>query len=348
MSKEPASRMKSSIFRILVEGPEQRYRFHDRWLPPYKHTPSMNIMRGLKIMLPVVSGCLARGAAMAFGAPPLARAHFQSATNNLACADVHLVPMFNDNYGLILVDRVTNKAAFIDPGESGPMIKAGKDLGSKFEMALITHKHGDHSGGNAAVKEAFPDIKIIATGYESIQYANQEVRDGDSIILGSLKIDVIHTPCHTKGHVVYYVSSNGPNTDKNSNAPILFSGDTLFVGGCGRFFEGTPEEMLNNMDRLGKLPHETQVYCAHEYTLENLKFLATIDPYGSATSKMLNEVTDKRKAEVSTVPTTIGRELEYNLFIKCREEATQSLVDRKSPVETMARLRELKNQFRSV
>ena len=300
-------------------------------------------MMGIKVMLPLVFGCLTRRAVLAFGAPLSNRA-FQSS----ACADVHLVPMFNDNYGLILVDRATNKAAFIDPGESGPMIKAANDLGAKFELALVTHKHGDHAGGNAAIKEAFPDINIIATGYESIRHATQEVKEGDSITLGSLKIDVIHTPCHTKGHVVYLVSPKDTNANKNDNAQILFSGDTLFVGGCGRFFEGTPEEMLNNMDRLGKLPLDTKVYCAHEYTLENLKFLSSIDPNGSATSTMLNEVTEKRNADVATVPTTIGRELEYNLFMKCREELTQSLVDRKSPVDAMARLRELKNQFRSV
>ena len=294
-------------------------------------------------MLTLLVSCLTRQTVRAFGAPVSIRA-FQSS----ACADVHLVPMFNDNYGLILIDRITNKAAFIDPGESGPMIKAANNLGAKFELALVTHKHADHSGGNAAIKEAFPDINIVATGYETIRHATQEVKEGDSITLGSLKIDVIHTPCHTKGHVVYLVSPKDPNVNKDNSAPILFSGDTLFVGGCGRFFEGTPEEMLNNMDRLGKLPHNTEVYCAHEYTLENLKFLSSVDPNGSATSNMLKEVTVKRTADVATVPTTIGRELEYNLFMKCREESTQSLVDRKSPVDAMARLREMKNQFRSV
>ena len=305
-------------------------------------------MKGLRLLMPLFSGYLTRSLATALGMP-VANRCFQPALSHAACADVHMVPMFNDNYGFLLVDRITNKAAFIDPGESGPVIQAAKELGAKFEMALITHKHGDHSGGNEAVKEAFPDINIIGTGYERIQHVMQEVKEGDSIILGSLKIDVIHAPCHTKGHVLYYVSSNDPNADASKNAPILFSGDTLFVGGCGRFFEGTAAEMLRNMDRLGKLPSETQVYCAHEYTLENLKFLSTIDSEGVAISKMLDEVTEKRKSDVSTVPTTIGRELEYNLFIKCNEAKTQSLVDRTGdPEETMKRLRELKNVYRSV
>ena len=303
-------------------------------------------MKSFKLMIPLMSGYLTRRVCSALGVPVATRC-FQSAANGLTCADVHLVPMFNDNYGLILVDRVTNKAALIDPGEPGPVIQAAKDLGTKVELALITHKHNDHQGGNAAVLEAFPGINIVGTGYEEIRHVTQNVKDGDSFTLGSLKIDVIHTPCHTKGHVVYFISSDLPNADGTANAPILFSGDTLFVGGCGRFFEGTATEMLKNMDRFGTLPLDTHVYCAHEYTLENLKFLSTIDADGVATSKMLNDVTEKRNAGISTVPTTIGRELQYNSFMKCREERTQFLVNRKSPVDVMARLRELKNEFRS-
>jgi hydroxyacylglutathione hydrolase len=268
---------------------------------------------------------------------------FRSATCDVACADVHLVPMFNDNYGLILVDRITNKATFIDPGEPGPVIQAAKELGSTVELALITHKHNDHVGGNEAIKTAFPSINIVGTGYETIPHVMQEVKEGDSIIMGSLKIEVIHVPCHTKGHIVYYVSSNDPEADQTKYCPILFSGDTLFVGGCGRFFEGTATQMLANMDRLATLPPATQVYCAHEYTLGNLKFLSSIDPEASST--ILDEVIEKRNADISTVPTTIGREMQYNLFMKCREERTQKIVNRKSPIDTMARLRELKNSF---
>ena len=274
---------------------------------------------------------------------PVRHSCFLSSISSRACADVHLVPMFGDNYGLILVDRLTNKAALIDPGDPDPVIQAVRGLGSSVELALITHKHNDHVGGNGAVKDAFAGINIVGTSYEKIPHVMQEVKEGDSIIMGSLKIEVLHVPCHTKGHVAYYVTSHDAGVDSNKNAPILFSGDTLFVGGCGRFFEGTATEMLHNMDRLGALPPATQVYCAHEYTLGNLKFLASVDPECSA--EILEEVSQKRDASISTVPTTIGRELEYNLFMKCREERTQTLMNRKSPVDTMARLRELKNRF---
>jgi hydroxyacylglutathione hydrolase len=300
------------------------------------------VMKLQRMMYSLLSGSLLRPIASAFGIP-VRNSCFLSSISNVACADVHLVPMFGDNYGLILVDRLTNKAALIDPGDPDPVIKAARDLGSSVELALITHKHNDHVGGNSAVKDAFSGINIVGTSYEKIPHVMQEVKEGDSVIMGSLKIEVIHVPCHTKGHVAYYVTSNDADVDKNKNAPILFSGDTLFVGGCGRFFEGTATEMLRNMDRLGALPSATQVYCAHEYTLGNLKFLASVDP--ECSSKILEEVSQKRDALISTVPTTIGRELEYNLFMKCREERTQTLLNRKSPVDTMARLRELKNKF---
>lgn len=278
---------------------------------------------------------------------PVYRKFFKSIMSSTACADVYVIPMFDVNYGFIVIDRVTNKAAIIDPGEPGPVIYAVRELCAQVEMAFVTHRHGDHSGGNAAVKEAFPDVEVMGPTYERVRHISKGVSEGDSIILGSLKIDVLHTPCHTKGHVVYLVSSNDHHADVNAADQLLFSGDTLFVGGCGNFNEGTAADMLKNMDRLGNLPPETQVYCGHEFTLENLQFLSTIDTHGSGTSEMLAYVAKKRETGESTVPTTIGRELEYNLFMKCREPITQKLLDRQSPTETMTRLRELRNQYRS-
>lgn len=293
-------------------------------------------------MLPLMSALLTRRLSSASGTSH-PRPCFLSPMSNIACADVHLVPMFSDNYGLILVDRASNKAAFIDPGDPSPVIKVAKELGVKVELALITHKHNDHVGGNQAVKESFPEINIVGTGYEEIPHVMKKVQEGDSFVMGSLKIEVIHVPCHTKGHIVYFVTSNDPEADPSKVCPILFSGDTLFVGGCGRFFEGTATQMLKNMDRLATLPPTTQVYCAHEYTLGNLKFLSSVDP--EVSTKIFAEMTEKRNRDIPTVPTTIGREMEYNLFMKCREERTQKLMNRGNPVDTMAILREMKNKF---
>lgn len=276
-------------------------------------------------------------------APVATASMYASGLNSNSCADVFLVPMFTDNYGHILVDRATKKAALIDPADSDAVIKALRGLEIVPDMVLITHKHLDHCGGNEGIKRAFPGVRIIGTGYEQIPGATESVREGDTVDFGNLLISVLHTPCHTKGHVCYFVTSTVPDDAVSGNAPILFPGDTLFVGGCGRFFEGTPAEMLKNMDTFAKLPAETQVFCAHEYTTSNLKFLTSLDPEGCGT--VLAEVLDTRDKGLPTIPSTIGKELEYNLFMKTREPRVQSLVGAGSAVETMGRLREMKNSF---
>ena len=237
----------------------------------------------------------------------------------------------------------------IDPADFQPVVQEVKNLKVDPVMALITHKHNDHAGGNEGVKEAFPDIDIIGTSYEPIPALSTSVKEGDIFQLGSLEIQVIHVPCHTKGHVAYYVKLNSEldtiSLNNDMKDPILFCGDTLFVGGCGRFVEGTAEQMLTNMDRLSQLPHETQVYCAHEYTTSNLKFLSHID--SEVCTHVYENVLETRKLNLPTVPSTIGKELSYNLFMKCREARTQMLVlgVEGSPIDTMAKLREMKNSF---
>jgi hydroxyacylglutathione hydrolase len=179
----------------------------------------------------------------------------------------------------------------------------------------------------------------------------------------------MYVPCHTKGHiafVVYPPPTGSHEQDRESDtAPLLFCGDTLFIGGCGRFFEGTAEDMLRNMDRLATLPPATQVFCAHEYTEANLKFLHAVEAGGGgvmdhtssaadteqcparfpAAEKLL-QVQWARQAGRPTVPGTIGEELSYNLFMRCREPSTQRLVGANDAVEAMRLLRERKNNFK--
>ena len=267
------------------------------------------------------------------------------------CGTVYLVPMFSDNYGLLLVDEkdtTSSKriAACIDPGDGLAILKAADALNLDLKYVLCTHKHADHVGGNTVIRQRLPSVQIIGTGYEEIPEINIKVHDGDSISFGGLEIKTIYAPCHTKGHVLYYVQRKEKTTgDSREESPILFSGDTLFVGGCGRFFEGTASDMLANMDRIASLPPDTHVFCAHEYTESNLKFLASIDD-GPACSSMLSEVVAKRRANIPTVPSTVGRELEYNLFMKCREARTQELLKCRNAEETMGTLRKRKNDFK--
>ena len=216
-----------------------------------------------------------------------------------ACADVYLVPMFSDNYGFVMVDRDTNSSACVDPAQPDVVIKCIEDVGVNNRLLLCTHKHNDHAGGNEAMKTWNPAISVIGTSYEFIPGLTHPASEGDIFTLGSLKIQTLYTPCHTKGHVCYYVTHNAPR-DELTSRPILFCGDTLFVGGCGRFFEGTARDMLQNMDRLSQLPDETVVFCAHEYTMSNYRFLQSID--ANRISAKLASLQSLRDVNLPTVP----------------------------------------------
>ena len=205
-----------------------------------------------------------------------------------ACASVYLVPMFSDNYGLLLVDENDNcsggkrTATCVDPGDSAAILRAVDELNLDLKYILCTHKHSDHVGGNSLIRQHIPSVQIIGTAYEEIPEVNLKVADGDTFSLGDLQVQTIYTPCHTKGHVLYFVQrkvamqvvgSDASGSESSSfssvrdlQTPILFTGDTLFVGGCGRFFEGTATDMLTNMDRIATLPAHTVVFCAHEVT----------------------------------------------------------------------------------
>jgi len=226
------------------------------------------------------------------------------------CADVYLVPMFSDNYGYIFCDKGTNLSGCVDPAQPDVIQDTIKHLDLNNEILLCTHKHADHAGGNLYMKDWLPDLKIIATKYEPIPGVTIPAGDGDIFHLGNLTIETIYTPCHTKGHVVYLVRKIVDGVDEGS--PLLFCGDTLFVGGCGRFFEGTPDEMLQNMDKLSELPSDTLVFCAHEYTLSNFNFLHSVDPH--RVSSKLDWVTSQREKNLPTIPRYVEND-HYNIFL---------------------------------
>lgn len=253
--------------------------------------------------------------------------------------EVQLVPMFSDNYCSIVIDASTRFAAVVDPGDAPPVIARVKQLQAEGVLTLkqlwATHKHADHVGGNEAFRAHFPDLEIIGTRYEACPSLTRGVGEGDTFTLGASTVSVFHVPCHTKGHVAFSLPG------------ALFPGDTLFVGGCGRFFEGDGADMLRNMDTFGALPPSTLVYPAHEYTESNCKFLASIDP--ELCGPVYEKVQVIRRAGQPTIPTTIGAELSYNLFMKSRDPRVQALVGVKgsgedAAVETMTKLREMKNR----
>ncbi|MCH9613156.1 MAG: Hydroxyacylglutathione hydrolase GloB [Chlamydiia bacterium] len=202
---------------------------------------------------------------------------------------VDKIPALGDNYIYML--HWGENALVIDPGESESVIKALD--GKRLRAILNTHHHSDHVDGNCALKKR-TGAEVIAPDDGAIPGRDRIVRPKEKFQIGPYKFEVIATPGHTKGHVAFYMPDEG----------ILFSGDTLFVSGCGRLFEGTPKEMFNSMKQLKKLPKETLIYCGHEYSEKNLNFAKS-------------ELAKKRlKKGPPYVPSTLEAELEYNPFLQ--------------------------------
>lgn len=248
------------------------------------------------------------------------------------------LPAFSDNYIWLL--RQGDRVAVVDPGDAAPVMKAVEALGCHLTAILITHHHTDHIGGVAELL-AWKPVPVYGPASESIACIDRPLAPGDRVRLDELsaEFEVLDAGGHTLGHIVYV----GENT--------LFSGDTLFAGGCGRIFEGTPLQMWQSLSRIAALPPATQVYCAHEYTASNLKFARAVEPDNRLLRERAAEVARLRAAGHPTVPTSIGLELETNPFLRVREPAVIAAAEDfrghalQGDVEVFAALREWKNVF---
>ena len=225
--------------------------------------------------------------------------------------DVRLFPCLSDNYGLLARDEETGRVACIDTPDARVILEQAARLGWGVDLILNTHWHPDHAGGNAQVKAA-TGAEIVAPAAEAgrIGAVDRQVRDGDAVMLGATRLDVLETPGHTLGHIVYH----------SPDAGVAFVGDTLFALGCGRLFEGTPEMMWASLSRLAALPPETRVYCAHEYTAANARFALSIDE-DAEVRRRAEAVFAARAAGRPTVPTTIALEVATNPFLRARDAA---------------------------
>ena len=243
----------------------------------------------------------------------------------------------SDNYMYLIVDDVSKKAAVVDGVEPETCLKAAEAAGANIIMALTTHHHFDHAGGNADLKKRVEGIAII--GGEEVQGMTKMVSDGEVLMLGNSEVRCVHTPAHTNGHTSYLVSSS-------DGSGALFTGDALFVGGCGRFFEGTPQQMLATSAKFATLPPSTQVYCGHEYTIKNLQFALTVEPTSEAVCAKGAWAQEARAAGKSTVPSTIGEELSYNPFMRVAEPSVRAFVGGGTDdADVMRKLRNAKDNF---
>lgn len=247
-----------------------------------------------------------------------------------------------DNYIFLLHDPEQNMAAVIDPAEAAPVLRRLDELGAQLVAIFNTHHHMDHVGGNRQLRQRFPDICVYGGAQDRGRIPEQQVflQEGDKVEFAKRMGDVLFVPGHTRGHIAYYFP---PGVEGETGE--LFCGDTLFAGGCGRLFEGTPTQMMDSLSKLRTLPDNTRVWCAHEYTLKNLQFALTVDAENPDLQSRLTEVQSARQRSEATVPSWLGVEKRTNPFLRWEESKLQAAVKSQNSVQTFARLRGMKDQF---
>lgn len=215
------------------------------------------------------------------------------------------IPALKDNYSYLIHDDISAKTVVIDPSEAAPVLKALNNRAWRLSAIWNTHHHWDHIGGNLELKEAY-QCQIVGSEFDRdrIDGLTDTVQDGDSLNLGGIHAKIISVPGHTQGAITYYIA----------DSKAAFTGDTLFTGGCGRLFEGTPEQMVASLKKLAALPSETLIYCGHEYTESNLEFAATVFPDHPEITKRLESVRLLRAKGQPTVPALLFEELATNPF----------------------------------
>jgi hydroxyacylglutathione hydrolase len=248
----------------------------------------------------------------------------------------------SDNYIFLLHDEQQNIAAVVDPAEAKPVLEQLAALKAELVAIFNTHHHYDHVGGNQELIAHFPNLTVYGGSEDQGRIPRQGVflRAGDRVEFGHRSATVFFVPGHTRAHIAYYfppVTASEPGE--------LFCGDTLFAGGCGRLFEGTPSQMVASLTQLRSLPDHTRVWCAHEYTLKNLQFALTVDSENLELQKRYQEVQNSRSQQQPTVPSLLGVEKLTNPFLRWEQPALQLAVKSSDPVQTFARLRGMKDQF---
>jgi hydroxyacylglutathione hydrolase len=232
--------------------------------------------------------------------------------------EIEPIPAFEDNYIWLLHRPGYVGCAVVDPGDEDPVIARLRRDDLRLDAILITHKHGDHVGGIRSLKATWPDAVVYGPTGEPIRTLERRLHGGDRVTLEGLdaSFDVIDVPGHTEGHIAYVGDG------------VLFCGDTLFAGGCGRVFSGTHEQLSDSLIRIGRLPGDTRAYCAHEYTLANLGFAAWVEPDSPALAERTRRDEALRARGAPTVPSSIADELATNPFMRTDQPAVAAAASR--------------------
>jgi hydroxyacylglutathione hydrolase len=251
------------------------------------------------------------------------------------------LPAFSDNYIWMLHDG--QKALVVDPGDAHPVLEALQRGGWKLQGILVTHHHADHTDGVDALRDA-TGAQVFGPERETMPEPIQRLADGDTVRLLGLDFQAIDVPGHTAGHIAYYA-------EIENEAPVLFCGDTLFSGGCGRLFEGTAKQMQASLHRLAALPGATRVCCAHEYTLSNLKFAMEVEPDNMQLAAHQRHCLSLREQEIPTLPSSVETERQINPFLRCDQPTIVASATRFDASGTaqhgaFSTLRQWKNSYR--
>lgn len=302
--------------------------------------------------------------------------HLKTDRPNEKVITVEAIPAFNDNY-IWMIRHNNNRNVFVvDPGDAAPVLKILQNNDITLAGILVTHHHADHIGGIPALLAQFP-VPVYGPQNPAITCITHRLKDGESLTLEPLALtfSIIETPGHTLDHIAYYtedlktsvspkdasVTTTTTSTPKTPTAnpmdgattPALFCGDTLFSAGCGRLFEGTPQQMHHSLQRLAALPSNTLIYCTHEYTLANLAFATTVEPDNQDISQTIDICTQRREQDDITLPSTLEKQLSINPFLRVNQSSVrESLAQRdnnlttaSSDTEYFAQLRQWKDTF---
>ncbi|XP_065588821.1 hydroxyacylglutathione hydrolase-like protein isoform X1 [Cyrtonyx montezumae] len=285
---------------------------------------------------------------------------------------VKVISVLEDNYMYLVIEESTRDAIAVDAAVPKRLLEIVRKEDAVLRAVLSTHHHWyapavgghgpccvvcarvggypvptaplprrDHARGNEELVRLCPGLRVYGAD-ERIGALTHRVAPDEELRFGAIRVRCLFTPCHTSGHMCYFMWEDG-----SPDAPALFSGDTLFVGGCGRFLEGTAEQMYANFTQvLGALPKETKVFCGHECTVRNLKFALKVEPENEAVKKKLAWARQRDDEDLPTVPSTLQEEFLYNPFLRVTEEAVQKFTGRTEPVEVLRALRTEKDNFK--
>lgn len=252
--------------------------------------------------------------------------------------NISAIQAFDDNY-IWLLETGGDSCAVVDPGDADPVLEVLEQRGLNLLYILLTHHHYDHVGGVPVLLERY-GATVFGPDDERIPFVDQVCREGDEVVLTALSVNfkVLEVPAHTRSHIAFFADG------------ILFSGDTLFSLGCGRFFEGTPADMQMSLDKLAALPGGTRVYCAHEYTQANCRFALAVEPENQALQARSREIDTLRAKGKITLPALLGNELATNPFLRTRIDDVVAMAQKIDPeaspgVATMGVIRSWKDRF---